>query len=186
MQPPASRKALGAAARQTLRRVGDGRMARALVTGLAQKRCAHLEQSRLHRTVRLVAAGAVLGHRLVFPEKRPAVFGVAAGAGFIDGVLHQLGGRRRAMRRMAGGARHLSFAHRMMRGFEKGRCAGPDDRWCRLRSAWPRSASDLWACAAHGNSRRPHRLRHARSRPNRAPRSIDGSPGIRRSAGAPG
>lgn len=63
-------------ARKTLRCVGDGRMPRALVTRLTQERRAHLEQRRLHRTVRLMAVGAVLGHRLVFPEKRPAVFGV--------------------------------------------------------------------------------------------------------------
>ena len=106
-------------ARQTLRRVGDGRMTRALVTGLAQKRCAHLEQRGLYRAVRLMAAGAVLGHRLVFPEKRPAVFGVTGRASLINGIFNQLRRGRGTVRRMARRARHRAFAQWVMRRLQK-------------------------------------------------------------------
>jgi hypothetical protein len=84
-----------------------------------RKRRAHLEQRRLRRAVRIVTIGAVLRDRLVLPQERPAVFGVTGRAGFRDGVLDQLRRGRRAMRRMAGGAGHLAFAHRMMRGLEQ-------------------------------------------------------------------
>ena len=90
-------------------------MARAFVTCLTQKRRPHLEQRRLYRTVRIVAVGAVLGDRLVFPEERPSILRMAAGAGLVDRVFHQLRGRRRAVRRMAGRAGHLALAQRMPR-----------------------------------------------------------------------
>jgi hypothetical protein len=86
---------------------------------LTEKRCADLEQRRLCRSVRIVAVGAVLRDGLVLPEKRPTVFRMTIRAGFRDGVLDQLCWCGRAVRRMAGGARHLALAHRMMRGFEE-------------------------------------------------------------------
>ena len=86
------------AARQTLRRVRDGRMARALVTGLAQERCADREQGRLRRTVRLVAVVAILGNRLMLPQKRAAEFRMTGSAGLVDGVFDQLRRPRRAVR----------------------------------------------------------------------------------------
>jgi len=93
-------------------------MARTLMARLAEERRAHLEQRRLRRAVRIVAIGAVLRDRLVLPQERSPVFGVTGRAGFRDGVLDQLRRRRRAMRRMAGGTGHFSFAQRMMRDLE--------------------------------------------------------------------
>src|ERR1700689_4776924 len=88
-------------------------MPRALVTGLAEKRRAYLEERRLRRAVRIVTIGAVLRDRLVLPQERAAVFGVAARAGFRDGVLDELRRCRRAVRRMARGAGHLPFVQRV-------------------------------------------------------------------------
>ena len=149
---------------------------------LTQKRRAHLEKRRLRRAVRLVTVGAVLGDRLVLPEKRPAVFRMAAGAGLVDGVLHQLRRGGRAVRRMAGGAGHLAFAQRMMRRLEKIGvlrlvAAGAD-----LDLGGRGSAPDLWPHAACGSSRMPRCSPRARSMPSRAPRSTGGSPDISRFA----
>ncbi len=109
----------GVGARQTLGRARNGGVPRAFVTALAEEGRAHLEQRRLRGTVRLVTVAAVLRHRLMLPQERPAVFGMAARAGFIDGVLHQLRRRRRTMRRMTGGAGHLAFPQGMMRRLEQ-------------------------------------------------------------------
>ena len=105
----------GPAARQSLRGVDDRGMACALVTGLTEEGRAHLEKRRLRRAVRIVTVAAVLGDRLVLPEKRSAVLGMAARAGLVDRVLHELRRRGRAVRRMAGRASHLALAQRMMR-----------------------------------------------------------------------
>ena len=105
--------------RQALRRVHGGRMTSALMTRLTEKGRAHLEKRRLGGTMGIVTVGAVLDDRLVLPQERPAVFGVTGGAGFGDGVLDEQRRRRRAVRRMAGGAGHLSFTQRMMRWLEE-------------------------------------------------------------------
>ena len=54
------KRARRAAARQSLRRVDDRGMARALVARLAEKRRPNLEERRLRRAVRIVAVAAVL------------------------------------------------------------------------------------------------------------------------------
>jgi hypothetical protein len=54
---------------QALRRVRDGRMSRALMTGLAQEGSADREKGRLRRTVRRVAIVAILRDGLMFPKK---------------------------------------------------------------------------------------------------------------------
>jgi hypothetical protein len=106
-------------ARQACRRVRHGRVPRAFVTRLAQKRRAHFQKRRLRGTMWIVAIGAVLRDRLVFPQKRPAKFSMAGSASFGDGVLDQLSRSARAMRRVARRTRHLPFAQGMMRGLEK-------------------------------------------------------------------
>ena len=69
--------------------------------------------------MRLVTVAAVFRDGLVFPEKWPAIFRMAARAGFVDGILHELRRRRRPVRRMAGSAGHLAFAQRMVRRLKK-------------------------------------------------------------------
>ena len=185
MQPPASRKALGMPPPGNPCGVlSDRRMARALVTRLAEKWRAYLEQRRLHRAVRVVTVAAVLGDRLVFPEERSAVFGVAAGAGFVDGVLHELRRRGRAMRRMAGGAGHLALAQRMMRGLEQIRVLRLVAGGANLdlgRRRQQRIFRRMQLVAAR--TRHVARCMRAR-RPIVAPRSIDGSRGNSRFAAA--
>src|SRR5580692_7237116 len=83
-------RAGGCAARQSLGCIDDRRMACALVTRLAQERRPNFKKRRLRRTVRIVTVSAVLGHRLMFPEKWAAVFGVTGRASLIDGVFYQL------------------------------------------------------------------------------------------------
>src|SRR5580698_7029261 len=107
------------AARQSLGRVDDRRMTCALMTRLAQERRPKFKKRRLRRSVRIVTVGAVLGHRLMFPEKRAAVFGVTGRASLIDGILNQLRRGGGTVRRMARRACHRAFAQRMMRRLQK-------------------------------------------------------------------
>src|SRR5580698_4464732 len=72
----------GAAGGQALRRIRDGGVTRALVTGLTEKRRAQLEQRRLRRPMRVMTIRAVFRHGLMFPEKRSAVFCVTGRTGF--------------------------------------------------------------------------------------------------------
>ena len=105
-----------AAARQALWCIDDGGVARALVTRLAEERRAQFQERGLGRAVRIVTVGAVLRHGLVLPQKRAAKLRVAGRASFRDGVLDELCGRARAVRRVARRARHGPFAQRMIRG----------------------------------------------------------------------
>ena len=84
-------------------------MARALMTSLAEKWRTYLQKRRLSGTMRIVTIRAVLGDRLVFPQKWPAVFSVAGRAGFSDRVLHELRRGSRTVGRMAGGTGHRPF-----------------------------------------------------------------------------
>ena len=52
------------------------------MTTLAQERLPDGQQTRLCRTVRIMAGGAILGHRLMFPQEWTALFRVALRAGF--------------------------------------------------------------------------------------------------------
>jgi len=89
-------------------------MARALVTRLAQERRPQFKQRRLRRPVRVVTISAIVGHRLVFPEKRAAVFSVTGRASLVDGIFNQLRRCGGTVWRMARRARHRAFAQRMM------------------------------------------------------------------------
>ena len=89
------------------------------VTLLAQKRSPGLEQPGGRRTVRRMADRAVLGHRLMIPEKRSALFDVTLEAGFIDRITGQKLHPGRAVRIVAVAASHLAFGRRMTRGPKK-------------------------------------------------------------------
>ena len=91
----------------------------ALVTRLAQERRPKSKKRRLRRAMRIVTVGAVLGYRLMFPEKRPAVFGVTGRASLINGIFNQLRRGRGTVRRMARRARHRAFAQWVMRRLQK-------------------------------------------------------------------
>jgi len=106
---------IGIGTREGLRRAHEGGMSRPFVAGLAEERRAQLQERRLHRTVRVVAVGAILRHRLMLPQKRSALLAVAGGARFVGGVLDELHWRRRAVRRMARSACHLALAQRVAR-----------------------------------------------------------------------
>src|SRR5580658_7629721 len=118
------RVTIGAAAAEQVRarratgqspgRIGNGWVTRAFVAGLAKEWSPHFQQRRLCRSVRLVTGAAVLRHRLVFPQKRSAVFSMTTRAGLIHGALDQLRRSRRTVGRMTVGASHLALAHRMM------------------------------------------------------------------------
>src|ERR1700758_4056221 len=56
-----------------------------------------LQQTRIHRTMRIVAIGAVLAHRLVFPQHRTALFGMASVADVIDADFLQQSGSGRSV-----------------------------------------------------------------------------------------
>src|SRR5580765_4376191 len=68
------------------------------------------------RAMRVMAIEAVLAHRLVLPEKRPSLFGVALVALVVHRRRIDHLGLRRVVRVVAAGALHLAFAHRVMRG----------------------------------------------------------------------
>ena len=53
-----------------------------LMAALAQKWLSDAQQTSLRRPVRVMAIGAILGHRLVFPQEWSAFFRVTLRAGF--------------------------------------------------------------------------------------------------------
>ena len=70
--------------------IGGARMETGCVTTLAQPGPAVLQQIFVIGTMRDMAIGAVFGHRLVFPQERPAFLGVAVVAGFVNRRADQL------------------------------------------------------------------------------------------------
>ena len=71
--------------------VGRLAVVRTIVTFRAHEGRARLQQWRDVRAVRGMAVRAVFGYRLVFPQERTTLFGMATEAGFVDGVfLEQL------------------------------------------------------------------------------------------------
>ena len=65
--------------------------ANVLVTLLAELGPLPVQQCFVIGAVGLVAQGTVLGHRVVFPEERPALLGVAGITGIVDAELLQCG-----------------------------------------------------------------------------------------------
>ena len=66
-----------------------GRVAAAVMAGVAHARHAHLQQLRIVAAVRLMAVGAVFEDRRVFPQERAAAFGVAAKAVLVGVALDE-------------------------------------------------------------------------------------------------
>src|SRR5450755_2808207 len=85
-------------------------VATADVAGIANPGHAHLQQLRIAAAVRLVAVGAILHDRGMFPEKWSPAFGMAAIAILVDGALNQLTGVWASMRIVATGAGDFAFA----------------------------------------------------------------------------
>ena len=83
---------------------------------LTQKRRALGQQIPMDRTVRFVAKAAILANRLVFPQERPALFGVTAKARVIGGERVQIGRSWTPMRIVAIRAGKLSLSDRMTEG----------------------------------------------------------------------
>ena len=108
---------LGSARRRNPRAaIESARMEGLRVALLAEPWRTGLEQSGLHRTMRIVAVAAVFADRRVLPQERSAFVGVAGIAGLVDGVLDQQLGPARSMRIVAIRADHLCLHNRMMRG----------------------------------------------------------------------
>ena len=82
-------RSAGAAARQPGRRARHGGMARHRMALLAQQRRILLQPRLIDRTVRVMAQGAVLGHRRMLPQERAALFRVAGVAGLVHRRLDQ-------------------------------------------------------------------------------------------------
>jgi len=105
--------AVGAATVEILNgaeRLGLGRMAAAVVAGVANARHAHFQELWIIAAVRFVAVGAVFEHRRVLPEERTPAFGMTTQAVFVGGRLDQLLGIRRAVGIVAAGAGDFAFA----------------------------------------------------------------------------
>ena len=67
-----------------------------------------------------MAVQAVVAHRLMFPQHRPALVGMAVVARFVDGeFLQQLIPDRRTVRIVAVAAYDFALPHRMMRILER-------------------------------------------------------------------
>jgi hypothetical protein len=80
---------------------------------LTQERQFRDEQALVRRPVRVVARRAVLAHRRVLPQERPALLLVTARTGFVDAVAHtQQADVLRTVHIVAGRALQLAFAHR--------------------------------------------------------------------------
>ena len=110
--------------RQPIRTVGHRGMTLHLVALLAQERGPRLQQRGLRRAVRVVAVGAILGHRLMLPQERSTIFSVTGRAGFGHRAALQRGRRVGPMWRMAACASHLAFDQGMVGGLEGVCCAG--------------------------------------------------------------
>ncbi len=104
-----------AASRQPAAGIRDRGMAGHRVALLAEQWRGLRQQHRARRPVREVAQGAVLGHRRMFPQERPALFRVTGVAGLIHGWLHQHRRGARSMRAVTPAAGHDAEAHRMHR-----------------------------------------------------------------------
>ena len=88
-------------------------MAGRLMALLAKVRRPHLEKIGNGRAMRVVANRAVLLHRRVVPDVRPALLHVAGVAGFVDAVSDHQSRRYRAVRVMTVGANDFAFQNRM-------------------------------------------------------------------------
>ena len=78
----------------------------------AESRIRNLKETIVNRSMRLMAVGAVLDDRRVFPEERPAPLRVARVAVLVDAGLLKHGWVRRAVRVVAVCTRHLALAQR--------------------------------------------------------------------------
>ena len=86
-----------------------------VVALLAEIRPRRDEQLVVVGPMRLMTAEATLTDRRVFPEERPAFFGMAGVADVVDRIGVQEGTRRRAMRVVTVHAGHLSLGQRHVR-----------------------------------------------------------------------
>lgn len=107
----------GSVGRHTGTLIEGGRMESLAMALLAEPWLTHTQHAWLVGAVRIVAIGAILTHRLVFPQERSAFFLMALVTGLVDGILGELIGTGRAVRIMAVGAGHLAFPDRVVRSF---------------------------------------------------------------------
>ena len=82
----------------------------------AQPRIGNFEQAIVNRAVRLMASGAILQDRRVFPKIGTAPLGVTGVTVFIDSRLNELRWIRRSVRIMTVRTGDLSFSKRHMGG----------------------------------------------------------------------
>ena len=82
------------------------------MAALAKSRFPGVQQLRLTRAVWIMAVGAVLHCRGMFPQERTPMLCMTVVAGLVDRGLNQHGWIRRSMRVMAVGASDLAFSER--------------------------------------------------------------------------
>src|SRR5512142_1145729 len=110
-----TRCSLHACSKRSIRRLT---VVRTVVAFLAQEGRARFQQGLDIGSVRRMAVGAVLGHRLVFPQERPALFGVAGVTGLGHRCLLQQLGTGPSMRIVAVGTHDLAGVDRVSRYLE--------------------------------------------------------------------
>ena len=108
----------------TNRRVGTTESTAGAVADCAMAARAHEVHAFFHEAgfigaVRRVAVQAVLANRLVFPQHRTALIGMAGVAGLVDREFFEQLGTSRTMRVMAIRANHFALTHRVMRVLER-------------------------------------------------------------------
>ena len=93
----------------------SGGMPRLDMTPLAQQRRSSLQQLRIAGPVRVMTIQAILHHRRMFPEERPAPFRMARVACLVRRSGDEEFGIGRAVRVVTARAGHLALAERHMR-----------------------------------------------------------------------
>ena len=99
-----------------LQRLRLRRVAARDVARVANPRHANLQKLRIAAAVRIVAVCAILHHRGMLPQERPAALGVAVKTVLVHRRLEELCWIRAAMRVVTTGAGYLSLSIRHVRG----------------------------------------------------------------------
>lgn len=87
---------------------------RAIMTFLAQERRTGFQQRSDIGTVRNMTASAIFGRGLMFKQERPASFGMALEASFVNRIFLEQHGASRTVRIMTTRANDLAFLDRMV------------------------------------------------------------------------
>ena len=104
--------------RESVRVLRDARVSRLRVAALAKQGHATGQHTWVIRAVWCVTKGTVLGDRRMFPNIRPAFFGVTLKTGVVERLTDQLSIGSSSMRAVTAAAVHLSFEERVRKRFQ--------------------------------------------------------------------